>query len=346
MIIDECLLVFVHSQAEPVVPRPSRARKPKAKEEEVKVDLPQASSAPMHSIEELAIIGCVDSMPVMQATKRVRAPTTMAARPRLGRSRQPVAPTEPRRTRRSPVSELASQHKRSSRRKPLAASPPAPRAVRVPATANTPTSLIANLTSPDTKMIEMALELSRVDVISEPVLPIHTAIRTVLQATLILGRPYDTNMLSSTFGVSRSVVMQSLRKYYEGFVEQSMFTEEVFVPTYLWLYGLEGNKEAIESISRAIKISGAAEPGSRSAFAIARDFVILYITEVIHDARSKSDLAGLSSVAAVINSIKTTSAVPPCFIEITNSFLYRARMTGRAVLRAKPELGGIIANLF
>lgn len=368
MIIDECLLVLIHSQEDPPPPRPTARKKPSstiggvnrataaALEEEHAI----APKNAMHSIDELAIIGCVDSMPVMKSTRRIRAPASMAARPRIGkrfstapaRSEPPLPPPPP--SRRVTT--------KTQRRKPLAlVSPPrgsaastrrtsAPIQQQRSRTIVTPQSLIANLDTPDIKVKTRAMELVSQDIKSEPTSPIHTAIRVILQAALELGRPYDTNMLAATFGVTRSLVMQALRKYYEGYAEQSTFTEAHFVPTYLWLYGLEGDEDAVRVVVKAIGISGAAEPGSRSVFAIARDFVILYLSEVVYGAESKGELAGLSSVAAVMHGIKIPEEVPPCFVEMTNSFLYRARMTGRAVMRARPqvvqECGGTIAGIF
>lgn len=208
---------------------------------------------------------------------------------------------------------------------------------KVPVTARL---ILETLVTTDTKMKEKALELVSRDILSEPVIPMNTAIRVAMQASLELGRPYDANMLAATFSVTRSLVMQSLRKYYVGYTEQSEFTERLFVPTYLWVYGVTA--EAAEGrVNHAIDISGAGEPGSRSVFAIARDFVILFVSEILH-----SGTSGLSSISSMMASIKTSEGVPPCFLDMTNSFLYRARMTGRNVIKAKPELGNMISDLF
>lgn len=393
MIIDECLLVYVHTQEEPPPPRLST----RAKASNVKRSALAAAAAKalgivpkeeplvgpelaMHSLDELAIIGTVDAMPVMQATRRIRAPTTMAARPRIGRPRTAAPPRPPSGERRGPAPRAASasglrrrpasrpnsgmiftigdeeKPRISARRKPLALKDEEPVAYRlkvqpIPVTYRT---LIGNLSTSDTVMKDRALVLAEQDILSEPVLPMHTAIRVVLQASLDLGRPYDANMLAATFGTTRSLVMQSLRKYYDSFVEQSMFTELDFVNTYLWIYGLASGDDAQTHktrVIRAIELSGAAEPGCRSVFAIARDFVILYVSEVVYSVDSaRIELAGLSSVAAVMQSITSPDDVPSCFLEMTNSFLYRARMTGRLVMRAKTELikarGGRIGSLF
>ncbi len=161
-------------------------------------------------------------------------------------------------------------------------------------------------------------------------------------------------MLAVTFGVSRNLVMQALRKHYQDFSEQSSFTEAMFVPTYLWIYGIEDDEEGsiCSSIVKAIDLSGTAEPGCRSVFAIARDFVILYLSEVVHGAEASAnrELGGLSSITAVMSGIKIKEDVPPSFLEMSNAFLYRARMTGRQVLKARVETvrscGGTIAGLF
>lgn len=349
MIIDECLLVFIQSQAEPPPPRltaRSRAaanRRAAAAPEQPPKSPEKRPTMALHSIEELSLISYVEAMPVMQSAQRTRAPTTMSARPRLGRVRAPVKPILPREEPHVP-------RKTTSRRKPLALESEIPK-VRVQPQSYQ--ALIEKLTTPDIGMKTRALEIANTVVRSEPVLPIHTAIRIVLQATLDLGRPYDTNMLAATFGVTRSLVMQALRKYYQDFKEQSHFTEALFVPTYLWLYGCLEEEHAVERVNKAIELSGAAEPGCRSVFAIARDFVILYVSEVIYGAegsQTRPELAGLSSVAAVMSGIVVKPDVPPCFLEMTNSFLYRARMTGRLVMRAKTDLvhskGGTIGGLF
>jgi hypothetical protein len=355
MIIDECQLVFIQSQAAPPPPRltaRSRAaanRRAAAAPEQPPKSPEKRPAMALHSIEELSLISYVEAMPVMQSTQRTRAPTTMSARPRLGRVRAPVKPIPPRAKDEEPLL----NKKPINRRKPLALETEILRVRAPPQSAITYQSLIEKLTTPDNGMKTRALEIANNLVRSEPVLPIHTAIRIVLQATLDLGRPYDTNMLAATFGVTRSLVMQALRKYYEDFTEQSHFTEALFVPTYLWLYGCLEEDHAVERVNKAIELSGAAEPGCRSVFAIARDFVILYVSEVIYGAegsQTRPELAGLSSVAAVMSSIVVNPEVPPCFLEMTNSFLYRARMTGRLVMRAKTDLihskGGTIGGLF
>ncbi len=350
MILDECLLVFTQSQVEPqparISTRGRRGATTADKTPSHDQESPQAI-IPIHAVDELTMITCIDAMPAMQTARRVRAPITMSARPRMPRARKITPPiTAPVRKIQQPS--LPPVAKRS-RKPPTVTAEKIPR-VRQQVATLTPVTLITSLSTVDLRMKEKALELVSGPIISEPVMPINTAIRAVLQATLDLGRPYDTNMLAATFGVSRSIVMQSLRKYYEDFVEQSLFTEAHFVPTYLWLYGLEGDRAAAERVVAAIKISGVAEPGSRSVFAIARDFVILYISEVVYGSESKAELTGLSSVASVMNSVKIPEAVPHSFVEITNSFLYRARMTGRNVIKNRPELvqskGGIIGGLF
>lgn len=343
MIIDEYHLVSAYSQAEQAPAKLSSRTKNRVAvmsftETVQHVEHPVAA---MHSIDELSIIGCVDSMPVMQSSRRVRAPANMCARPRLGRPR-PVSKARAVPTKTSPKS--APRKVSSTRRKPLSLEHD---------TRKTPTtyrSLITNLTTTDLAMKEAALDLAENPISSEPVLPIHTAIRIVLQATFDLGRPYDTNMLAATFGVTRSLVMQALRKHYDNFIEQSLFTEAHFVPTYLWLYGQQG-EDAMDRIVNAIKISGAAEPGCRSVFAIARDFVILYISEVVYGPHeTRAELAGLSSVSALMAAITPDPTVPQGFLEMTNTFLYRARMTGRLVMKEKTSLirerGGMLGSLF
>lgn len=372
MIIDECLLVLVHSQAEPTPPRPTnRSAAARRSTGFIPQDVVGVGPAmPMHSIGELSLVGRVDAMPAMQTIRRMRAPTSMATRPRLGHARAPVqgklvlprertqesiarrdaaaTPTTvtPRKPRTPRVKSTDAPSVRRARRGKCSDS--AVRSAPAPHVVTTYHSLIANLQTPDASMKARAIEIASRDISSEPVLPINTAIRIVLQATLDLGRPYDTNMLAATFGITRSLVMQSLRKYYKGFMEQSLFTEELFVPTYLWLYGLGGDTQRVKKIVRAIKLSGAAEPGSRSVFAIARDFVILYVTEVMHGVEVKCELAGLSSVAAVMASITPPTEAPTSFVEMTNSFLYRARMTGRSVVRAQvddyPTVGSLFAD--
>lgn len=324
MIIDDCLLVLVHSQAEAVPPRVTTRAKILTKKSAPPVEPKQEQQAAIHSIEELAMIGIIDDMPVMQAARRTRAPATMAARPRVARPKVqrkvPIRTKEPR--------------KPSSRAKKVAEAVPKP--VR---TQLTPAIIIANLPTPDEKLKERAIEIVQRDIISEPVTAMNTAIRIVMQASLDLGRPYDTNMLAITFSITRSLVMQSLRKHYEDFVEQSLFTEEHFVPTYLWIYGVK-DPESQARVVRAIKDSGVAEPGSRSAFSIARDFVILYISEILHGSRVDG-----ASVLTIMHAIKSPPDVPPTFIDMTNSFLYRARMTGRNILKTLPSKTNI-ASLF
>lgn len=345
MIIDECLLVYVHSQEEPPPPKLTTraAKRAAALRAENPQELQIPTTAPksaMHSIDELSIIGCFDAMPAMQAVRRVRAPMNMSVRPRLSRSRGPAPRREDLDRKIIKKSKSQDGEYRQPRRKASEVK------TRIPPFLATPLSIITSLQTVDSKMKARAIELASEDIHCEPVIPMNTAIRVVLQATLDLGRPYDTNMLASTMGVTRSLVMQSLRKYYQDFVEQSLFTEADFVPTYLWLYGLDDDPSRAEAVKRAIKLSGADQPGSRSVFAIARDFVILYTSEMI----CGTELSALSSVTAMMNKIKIPKDVPPCFLEMTNSFLYRARMTGRTVLKTKPELieacGGTIAGLF
>lgn len=367
MIIDEWLLVYTHTQEDPPPARLStrakisNSRRSAAAAAAAAADTPKEEppivgpATAMHSLDELALIGSVDAMPVMQSTRRVRAPTTMAARPRLGRLVIAKPVFLPKRipgaaaasgTKRAPRATtapgLGSQKTRNPRRK-ITTVPVIP----VVRTIVTHLSIIVDLVTTDTLMKEQAMILANLEINSEPALPIHTAIRIVLQASLNIGRPYDTNMLAATFGTTRSLVMQALRKYYDTFTEQSIFTEADFVPTYLWIYGLSEEKRHALRVIKAIEVSKAGEPGCRSVFAVARDFVILYVSEVVYGEKSGfSELAGLSSVALVMQRITPPPEVLPCFLEMTNSFIYRARMTGRQVMRANEEFGGRIESLF
>lgn len=384
MLFDECSIILVHSQA---VLAPKRGGG-KLQEGGIVMMEKQNSAATaaqppvlaIHSSEELFMVGAIDAMPVMQAPRRVRAPITMGARPRLARFKPAAAKqrqggaaagrhnhTKDSQQASAPAPKKASSSGRGAtgrttkqqaagggggRSKKADAAPPVAKPPPVPPV--TYHSLLNALNTPDVEMKARALVLAEQPIVSEPVLAIHTAIRIVLQASLDVGRPYDTNMLASTFGTSRSSVMQSLRKYYGNFVEQSMFTERHFVPTYLWVYGFADDQEAIARIMNAIDLSDAAKPGCRSVFAIARDFVILYISEVMHHQEAAppdgiqqaaaigsgggGSLVTLASTTAAMAKITSPSTVPRGFLEMTNSFLYRARMTGRQVLRAKHEL--------
>lgn len=327
MIIDDCLLVLVHSQAEAVPPRAKKTPLLTRKSAPVVEPpvLPEVQQAAIHSIEELAMIGIIDDMPVMQAVRRSRAPATMAARPRITRPRPekkaPLRTKEPR--------------KRAENARPRAkkteVAPARPVRTQV-----TPTVLITRLNTPDEKLKTRALELTQQEIVSEPAVAINTAVRIVMQASLDLGRPYDTNMLAATFGVSRSLIMQSLRKYYEGFTDQSVFTEKDFIGTYLWIYGIL-ETEARATVEKAIELSSVSLPGSRSVFSIARDFVILYVSEILHKEAT--------SVVTIMSSLKIPAEVPPAFVDMTNSFLYRARTTGRSIVKSLPEKTSI-ADLF
>lgn len=474
MIVDELVLIELYVRTDVPKTRPSLRSKAAADRRQAidkangVVEPPEVEVAPcdprliMHSVDELTVIQTLDDMPAMRAPRRTRAPTTMAARPRVGRprpsakksgkpndsrTRSSAPPTSRRRGPRGQTVEGSGgtiintgdeppqsgrmftigdggeqEQQTSSRRRsrpsrarkpplegetsegilPKAPKPKKPRASRakkvapknsssdlqsaplVPSRVNrrkpltlaairtdgdviaqprvrtrsstvvTFQSLIDNIETIDTAMKERAQLISLRPIVSEPVMPIHTAIRVVLQATLDLGRPYDTNMLASTLSTTRSIVMQAMRKSYDGLSEQSDLTEADFVPTYLWIYGMSGDEDAADRVKNAIVVSGAGEPGCRSVFAIARDFVILYISEVLYGVESvaeRPELAGLASAAAVMSSLTSGSTtVPKGFLEMTNSFLYRARMTARAVMRARTPLlaarGGAFSSLF
>lgn len=334
MIDDELGLVLAQSKVEPPSARisASRAAARKLLEEPREIQHLPPPSCAMHSVEELAMVGMIDVMPVMQVARRKRAPATMSARPRISKAKPPEAP-RPRGSRkpRTPKDGVPGKA-----RKPQADAP------LPPPSALTHRTLIDNLQTVDLAVKERALQIADLEITSEPVLPIHTAVRVVLQASLELHRPYDTNMLAATFVISRSLVMQSLRKYYHNFIDQSILTEANFVPTYLWLYDLDDD-ESIARVNHAISITDSDKPGCRSVFAVARDFVLLYVTEIASGVAASHDLTALAAATALLSKTVPCESSPPKFLEITNSFLYRARITGRQIMKDKT---GTLASLF
>jgi hypothetical protein len=310
MELDELQLIAESLNTEPPPPRPTLRTQASnlRKKEKLKLsgenpDQPLGltfTGVPTQTTCELQLLGSLDSLTVLQNDRRVKHSTKMSIRPRI--SGKKAAPKSSKPRTRAPTG--ADDRPVSTRARSL---------IRY-------RDLITGLDTVDEIVKERCVEILETDIVSEPVSDIHTAVRILLQASVDLGRPYDTNMLAASFGISRNIVMQSLRKYYTNFLEQSKLQAADFVPTYLWIYGLEDDDDAKTKIIDAIEISRSAEPGCRSVFSVARDFVILYITEYLRES---------------LDQIPIPSGVPECFSKMVSSFLYRARLTGRTVRVSK-----------
>lgn len=178
-------------------------------------------------------------------------------------------------------------------------------------------SIFDALESEDTEMIRLARVLSLQKYQSEPVKPIHTAVRIIFHSSAMLGRPYDINMLASVLKITSSVVQQAMKRWYKGLISQSEMREEHFVPTYLWILGLPQKEDAYEQIIEAINKYGDVSYDGRSVFSIARDYTILYYRLAL----------GLpfSSVYTEVN------AVPKEFLSIITKFETRAKISKRKI---------------
>src|SRR6185437_13112203 len=179
------------------------------------------------------------------------------------------------------------------------------------------TSIFDTLECADSELLRLCRSLSSQKFVSEPVKPIHTAIRIVFHASILLGRPYDVNMMASVLSIQNTVVVQqALKKWYEGLSSQSELREEHFVSTYLWVLGLPQRGHARDLIVNAINTYGDVYDG-RSVFSIARDYVIIYFRVFLK----------LPFTCIPTDRI----GIPPNFLDLVTKFETRAKISKRKI---------------
>ncbi len=187
------------------------------------------------------------------------------------------------------------------------------------------------LDMPDTDVFKLCKTLSIQKFQSEPVKSIHTNIRILFHASLMLGRPYDINMMATTLLTTPAIVQQALKKWYKNLISQSEVKEEHFVPTYLWILGFPTSGEAHDRIVRAIRKYGDIYDG-RSVFSIARDYVIIYY-------RYYLDLP-FTCVP------RERQGIPDSFTDALARFESRSKISRRKIFDRHRELNGDLGLLF
>ncbi len=192
-------------------------------------------------------------------------------------------------------------------------------------------SIFDTLVCEDTELLRLCRTMSMQKFQSEPVKPIHTAVRIIFHASSVLGRPYDVNMMATVLSISPQLVQQALKRWYKGLISQSDIREEHFIPTYLWILGLPINGPIRDTIVRAIKKYGDRYDG-RSVFSIARDYTIIYFRLVLQ----------LPFSCIPIDRI----GIPSSFIQLISGFETRAKISRRKIFLRHDELNNDIALLF
>lgn len=191
-------------------------------------------------------------------------------------------------------------------------------------------SLFDTLECADVELLKLCRTLSCQKYQSEPVKPIHTAVRIMFHASIMLGRPYDVNMMASVLSINTAFVQQALKRWYKGLVSQSEIKEEHFIPTYLWIFGLPQKGKIRDSIVNAIEKYGDVYDG-RSVFSIARDYAILYFRLFLQ---------------LPFSCVSTNPEVPSNFLQLVARFETRAKISRRKIFMRHGELNNDIALLF
>lgn len=195
----------------------------------------------------------------------------------------------------------------------------------------TKSSIFDNLELADVELLRLSKYLSLQRFQSEPVKPMHLAIRILFHASHTLGRPYDINMMAYVFNTTSQVIQQAMKKWFKGLISQSDVIEEHFVPTYLWIIGLPQKGQARDRIVNAISKYGDPYDG-RSVFSIARDYTVLYFRLFL----------GLPFSCVP----KERPGIPQDFLKLLTILETRAKVSRRYILKRHPNLNNNILSIF